>query len=84
MIESMKELVDQLKQVAQRAESRLESMVEPAIDTQEDIVAPDASFEVVATSDLLRDPDDDHTKGVFDPEVRGKTDRFLLKLRRPE
>jgi predicted methyltransferase len=37
----------------------------------------------VESSDLLRNPADDHTRGVFDPEIRGKTDRFLLKLTKP-
>jgi predicted methyltransferase len=40
-------------------------------------------FEVDARSDLLRNPEDDHTKGVFDPSIRGRTDRFLLRLRKP-
>ena len=39
-------------------------------------------FEVVARSELLRNPEDDRTKNVFDPTIRGKTDRFLLLLRR--
>lgn len=43
-----------------------------------------AGFVVEARSDLLRSPDDDHTQGVFDPSVRGRTDRFLLRLRKPE
>ncbi|MBW2384790.1 MAG: class I SAM-dependent methyltransferase [Deltaproteobacteria bacterium] len=42
-----------------------------------------AGFEVVATSDLLRNPADDRSLGVFDPAIRGRTDRFLLKLRKP-
>lgn len=37
-----------------------------------------AGFTVTA-SELLRNPEDTHDKGVFDPSVRGKTDRFLLK-----
>jgi predicted methyltransferase len=37
-----------------------------------------------AESDLLRNPADDHSKGVFDPDIRGKTDRFMLKFRKPE
>jgi predicted methyltransferase len=41
-----------------------------------------AGFEV-ESSDLLRNPEDDRSKNVFDPAVRGRTDRFLLKLRRP-
>ena len=42
-----------------------------------------AGLEVAARSDLLRNPDDDRTKRVFDPAIRGRTDRFLLKLRKP-
>lgn len=38
----------------------------------------------VTESDLLANSEDDHTKMVFDPEIRGKTDRFLLKLTKPE
>lgn len=41
-----------------------------------------AGFEV-ASSDLLRNPDDDRSLFVFDPAVRGRTDRFLLVLRKP-
>ena len=40
-------------------------------------------FRVEATSDVLRNSDDDRTKGVFDPSVRGHTDRFVLRLRSP-
>jgi len=43
-----------------------------------------AGFVIEAESDLLAHPEDDHTKNVFDPAVRGKTDRFLLKLRKPD
>ena len=42
-----------------------------------------AGFELVDQSDLLANPDDDHTLNVFNPEIRGKTDRFLLKFRKP-
>ncbi|MEQ8954158.1 MAG: methyltransferase, partial [Gammaproteobacteria bacterium] len=35
---------------------------------------------VQASSRLLRNPDDDRSAGVFDPAVRGQTDRFLLKV----
>jgi predicted methyltransferase len=34
-------------------------------------------FEFVTTWDGYRNPDDDYTKLVFDPAVRGKTDRFV-------
>lgn len=42
-----------------------------------------AGFEVEATSDALRNPDDDGSRNVFDPEIRGRTDRFVLRLRKP-
>ncbi len=38
-----------------------------------------AGFAIVAVSELLENDDDPHTVGVFDPSVRGKTDRFLIK-----
>ena len=42
-----------------------------------------AGFEVEAVGDVLASDTDDHTKNVFDPEVRGQTDRFVLKLKNP-
>jgi predicted methyltransferase len=45
--------------------------------------ARDAGFVVEARSDILRNPDDDRSKNVFAPEIRGKTDRFVLLLRKP-
>jgi predicted methyltransferase len=41
-------------------------------------------FVLEAKSDVLRNMEDDYSKGMFDPEVRGKTDRFVLKFRKPE
>lgn len=43
-----------------------------------------AGFRRDGASDALRNPDDDYTKIVFDPSVRGRTDRFLLRFRKPE
>lgn len=42
-----------------------------------------AGFVLEAESDLLRLPSDDHTKMVFDPAVRGRTDRFAFRFRKP-
>lgn len=42
-----------------------------------------AGFEVVDDSGLLANPADTHQSMVFAPEIRGETDRFLLKLRKP-
>lgn len=43
-----------------------------------------AGFVLEGESDLLANPDDDHTQSVFSEGIRGKTDRFLLKFRKPE
>lgn len=43
-----------------------------------------AGFVLEADSDVLRNPDDKHTAKVFDPALRGKTDKFLFKFRKPE
>lgn len=42
-----------------------------------------AGFVLESESDLLANPADDHTVNVFDAAVRGKTDRFLFKFRKP-
>ena len=35
-------------------------------------------------SDMLAHTADDHTKMVFDPTLRGKTDQFVVRLRKPK
>jgi predicted methyltransferase len=42
-----------------------------------------AGFTIEAESKLLANPADDHTKGVFDPAIRGKTDQFMFRARKP-
>jgi len=39
-----------------------------------------AGFFVAASGTMLRNLDDDRSKGVFDATIRGGTDRFVLKL----
>ena len=39
-----------------------------------------AGFTLMEENSLLRNTTDDHTKLVFDPSVRGKTDRFILRF----
>ena len=43
-----------------------------------------AGFELEAASDILKNPADDHSLLVFDPKIRGKTDRFVYKFRKPK
>ncbi len=42
-----------------------------------------AGFKFVSESKLLADPADPHTASVFDPSIRGKTDQFVYKFRKP-
>lgn len=42
-----------------------------------------AGFILVASSSMLRNRADDHSLLVFDPKIRGKTDRFLFKFKKP-
>jgi predicted methyltransferase len=43
-----------------------------------------AGFQFVGSSDMLKNPADARTAKVFDPTVRGKTDQFILKFRKPK
>ena len=42
-----------------------------------------AGFKFVGESTVLRNPADDHSKVVFDPAIRGMTDQFVYKFRKP-
>ena len=42
-----------------------------------------AGFVLEGESQLLRNPADDRTTNVFDEKIRGKTDRFMFKFRKP-
>ena len=43
----------------------------------------DAGFEWVGEADFLRNPKDDGTQPVFSDELRGRTDRFVHRYRKP-
>ena len=42
-----------------------------------------AGLQIIGSPQMLRRPDDDLTLMVFEPEIRGKTDRFVLVAARP-
>ncbi len=46
-------------------------------------LATRAGFVLEAEGEMLKHPEDDLTKMVFGKDIRGKTDRFVLKLRKP-
>ena len=43
-----------------------------------------AGFTFVDESNVLANPSDDRTKIVFDKSIRGKTDQFIYKFRKPQ
>jgi predicted methyltransferase len=55
--------------------------IDPAVVKAEVLAA---GFQLVAESDLLRNPDDAKTLNVFDKAIRGKTDQFVFKFVKPK
>lgn len=55
--------------------------IEPDV-VRKDIEA--AGFVFDGESEILRNPGDDRTRNVFDPGIRGKTDQFVLRFRKPQ
>ena len=43
-----------------------------------------AGFEFVGSSDVIASPADDHKARVFEAGLRDKTDRYVLKFRKPK
>jgi predicted methyltransferase len=43
-----------------------------------------AGFKLDAESSILANASDDHTKIVFDPSIRGHTDQFLYRFKKPK
>jgi predicted methyltransferase len=54
--------------------------IEPAIARR---LIEKAGFVIEASSDLLANSADDHTRVIFDDGLRYRTDQFLIKARKP-
>ncbi|MFI4967347.1 MAG: class I SAM-dependent methyltransferase [Gammaproteobacteria bacterium] len=54
--------------------------IDPAVVKQE---VEAAGFVLDGSSDALKNPADDHKAKVFDPAIRGKTDQFILRFKKP-
>lgn len=54
--------------------------IDPAVVKQE---VEAAGFVFDGESDALRNPADDHKAKVFDPAIRGKTDQFIYRFKKP-
>lgn len=55
--------------------------IDPAIVRQE---VEAAGFKLESESPMLRTAADPHTANVFDPSIRGRTDQFIMKFRKPK
>jgi predicted methyltransferase len=55
--------------------------IDPAVVKQQAIAA---GFQFEGSSDVLSNADDLHTDPVFAPAVRGRTDQFVYKFRKPK
>jgi predicted methyltransferase len=55
--------------------------IDPAA-VKSEVVA--AGFVFVSESKVLQNSKDDHTAKVFDPAIRGQTDQFIFKFRKPK
>ncbi len=55
--------------------------IDPAVVIREMTAA---GFVLDGQSDILRNPDDDYARTVFDPELSGKTDRFVMRFIKAE
>ncbi len=55
--------------------------IDPAVVKKE---VEAAGFKFEGESKLLANAADDHSKNVFDPSLRGKTDQFIYKFRKPK
>jgi predicted methyltransferase len=55
--------------------------IDPAVVKKE---VEAAGFKFEGESKALANPADDHTKAVFDASLRGHTDQFIYKFRKPK
>ena len=62
------------------AQTRELHRIDPALVRQETAAA---GFEFVGSTDVLRNRADQYELKVFDPKVRGKTDKFAYRFRKP-
>ena len=55
--------------------------IDPAVVRRE---VEAAGFQYAGESTILANPKDPHTVKVFDPSIRGRTDQFIYKFRKPK
>ncbi|MYJ96108.1 MAG: hypothetical protein F4053_11155 [Proteobacteria bacterium] len=68
------------------AEGAGASVVESLHRIEERVIVDEitgAGFALAASGDFLSNPDDDRSLIVFNPDIRGRTDRFVLRFEKP-
>ena len=68
------------------AEGAGTSVIESLHRIEESVIVDEitgAGFELAASGDFLANPDDDRSLIVFNPDIRGRTDRFVLRFEKP-
>lgn len=62
------------------------SVIESLHRIEESVIVDEitaAGFQLAERGDFLGNPDDDRSVRIFDPSVRGRTDRFVLRFEKP-
>lgn len=62
------------------ADTRTKHRIDPTLVRRQ---VESIGFRFVGESKVLANPADDHSKPVFDPGIRGQTDQFVYKFRKP-
>lgn len=75
-------VIDSVAPAGMAARESVEALhrIDPAV-IRRDFEA--AGFVLEEESDLLRNPEDDHTVSAFDPSIRHRTDKVVMRFRRP-
>ena len=73
-------VVDHVANAGDTAATETLHRIDPAVVKQE---VEAAGFVFDGESDALKNPADDHKAKVFDPAIRGKTDQFIYRFKKP-
>ena len=73
-------VVDHVGEASRSVDARVLHRIEKS---EAEHLLTSAGFEIDAESDMLRNPEDEHTKSVFDESIRRRTDRFVIRAIRP-
>jgi predicted methyltransferase len=73
-------VIDHVANAGDTGATEEQHRIDPAVVKQE---VEAAGFVLDGSSDALKNPADDHKAKVFDPAIRGKTDQFILRFKKP-